>query len=61
MNMVGAEGKGESVWLGFFLYDVLRQFTEVARTRADISFSEQCPEGGGLGGLHGALPSSGNG
>ncbi len=36
MNMVGAEGKGESVWLGFFLYDVLRQFTEVARRRGDL-------------------------
>ena len=23
MNMVGEQGKGESVWLGFFLYDVL--------------------------------------
>ena len=42
MNMVGAEGKGESVWLGFFLCDVLRQFTEVARRRGDLAFAEQC-------------------
>ncbi|HLA28546.1 MAG TPA: glycosyl hydrolase family 65 protein [Syntrophales bacterium] len=42
MNMVGADGKGESVWLGFFLYDVLRQFTEVARHRGDLPFAEQC-------------------
>ena len=42
MNMVGAEGKGESVWLGFFLYDVLMQFTEVARKRGDLSFSDRC-------------------
>ena len=28
MNMVGEQGRGESVWLGFFLYDVLMQFTE---------------------------------
>ena len=42
MNMVGAEGKGESVWLGFFLYDVLRQFTEVARRRGDLLFAEKC-------------------
>ncbi len=42
MNMVGAEGKGESVWLGFFLYDVLRQFTEVARRRGDHPFAERC-------------------
>ena len=31
MNLVGEHGKGESVWLGFFLYDVLTQFAEVAR------------------------------
>ena len=23
MNRVGREGRGESVWLGFFLYDIL--------------------------------------
>jgi cellobiose phosphorylase len=42
MNMVGAEGKGESVWLGFFLYDVLMQFTEIARRRGDQPFAELC-------------------
>jgi cellobiose phosphorylase len=42
MNMVGARGKGESVWLGFFLYEVLRQFTEVARRHGDDSFVERC-------------------
>jgi cellobiose phosphorylase len=42
MNRVGEYGKGESVWLGFFLYDVLMQFTEVARVRGDISFAERC-------------------
>jgi cyclic beta-1,2-glucan synthetase len=42
MNMVGAEGKGESVWLGFFLYDVLRQFAEIARKRDDHPFAERC-------------------
>ena len=26
MNRVGEDGKGESVWLGFFLYDVLQRF-----------------------------------
>ncbi len=26
MNLVGAEGRGESVWLGWFLSDVLRRF-----------------------------------
>jgi cellobiose phosphorylase len=42
MNMVGEHGKGESVWLGFFLYQVLMQFAEVARTRGEISFVERC-------------------
>ena len=31
MNLVGAKGKGESVWLAFFLYDVLQRFAELAR------------------------------
>jgi len=42
MNLVGEDGKGESVWLGFFLHEVLMQFTEVARTRGDLSFVEHC-------------------
>jgi cyclic beta-1,2-glucan synthetase len=29
MNLVGAEGKGESVWLGWFLYTVLQSFTQL--------------------------------
>ncbi len=36
MNLVGQHGKGESVWLGFFLYDVLMQFSELARRRGDV-------------------------
>jgi cellobiose phosphorylase len=42
MDRVGMQGKGESVWLGFFLYDVLMRFTEVARLRGDLSFVERC-------------------
>jgi len=42
MNLVGEHGKGESVWLGFFLYEVLMRFTEVAGTRGDASFAERC-------------------
>jgi cyclic beta-1,2-glucan synthetase len=38
MNMVGIEGKGESVWLAFFLYDVLMKFLPIARMRKDSSF-----------------------
>ncbi len=35
MNLVGQHGKGESVWLAFFLYDVLNQFAILARQRND--------------------------
>jgi cellobiose phosphorylase len=42
MNMVGIQGRGESVWLGFFLYTVLLQFSGVARTRGDEAFAERC-------------------
>jgi cyclic beta-1,2-glucan glucanotransferase len=44
MNLVGIGGKGESVWLGFFLCEVLRQFTAVARIHADVPFAERCEE-----------------
>ncbi len=42
MNLVGAGGKGESVWLGFFLHDVLEQFARVAQGRGDVRFAEHC-------------------
>jgi len=42
MNLVGCHGKGESVWLAFFLYDVLMQFKEIARRRDDVAFAETC-------------------
>ena len=35
MNLVGQHGQGESVWLAFFLYDVLQQFAKLARQRND--------------------------
>ena len=38
MNMVGIEGRGESVWLAFFLYDVLMKFMPVAQLKNDTSF-----------------------
>ena len=37
MNLVGQHGKGESVWLAFFLHDVLTQFAELARRRGDTA------------------------
>jgi cellobiose phosphorylase len=42
MNMVGNQGKGESVWLGFFLFDVLTQFIKIAQLRGDFDFIELC-------------------
>jgi cellobiose phosphorylase len=42
MNMVGNEGKGESVWLGFFLYEVLIQFSKVAQLHGDIPMVDRC-------------------
>jgi cyclic beta-1,2-glucan glucanotransferase len=42
MNLVGKEGRGESVWLAFFLYDVLRGFAELAQGRNDAAFAERC-------------------
>jgi cellobiose phosphorylase len=42
MNKVGAQGKGESIWLGFFLHDVLMQFADVAGLHGDPAFVERC-------------------
>ncbi len=35
MNRVGREGKGESVWLGFFLFTILDEFIPIAEARGD--------------------------
>jgi cyclic beta-1,2-glucan synthetase len=35
MNRVGREGKGESVWLGFFLYEILADFLPLVERRND--------------------------
>jgi cellobiose phosphorylase len=42
MNKVGAQGKGESIWLGFFLHHVLMQFENVAQLHGDAAFVELC-------------------
>jgi cellobiose phosphorylase len=42
MDRVGNEGRGESVWLGFFLYDVLQRFAELADRRSDFGFATTC-------------------
>jgi cyclic beta-1,2-glucan synthetase len=41
MDKVGIHGKGESVWLGFFLYDVLMKFSELAFAKNDKIHSEK--------------------
>lgn len=42
MNKVGEKGKGESVWLGFFLYDILTKFIDMANLQNDNAFAERC-------------------
>jgi cellobiose phosphorylase len=46
MNRVGEGGKGESVWLGFFGYDVLRRFATTALLHDDAAFARRCEEEG---------------
>ena len=38
---IGPEGKGESVWLGFFLYEVLKEFILISEYRNDSETVEQ--------------------
>jgi cyclic beta-1,2-glucan synthetase len=35
MNRVGREGRGESVWLGFFIYHILARFLPLCEVRGD--------------------------
>ncbi|MDQ3494331.1 MAG: cyclic beta 1-2 glucan synthetase [Pseudomonadota bacterium] len=44
MNRVGDAGIGESVWLGFFLFDALSRFEGVASGRGDVAFADECRE-----------------
>ncbi|HEX5066117.1 MAG TPA: hypothetical protein VFY49_08385, partial [Myxococcota bacterium] len=41
MNRVGEEGKGESVWLGWFLYATLGALAPLARARGEAARAEQ--------------------
>jgi cellobiose phosphorylase len=41
MNLVGMHGQGESVWLAFFLYDVLTRFAALAQNRGDAAVSDR--------------------
>jgi len=42
MDKVGHHGKGESVWLAFFLYDILVRFANLADLKKDVEFAETC-------------------
>lgn len=42
MNLVGIHGKGESVWLAFFMIEVLSSFADLATMRGDEIFAETC-------------------
>ena len=42
MNLVGREGKGESVWLAWFLYENLQLFAGLASARNDEALAETC-------------------
>jgi cellobiose phosphorylase len=45
MNNVGREGRGESVWLGFFLHTIATGFAVLARRRGDDAFASRCEQG----------------
>jgi cellobiose phosphorylase len=44
MSTVGNEGKGESVWMGWFLYSILTSFKEICKHREDIERYERYTE-----------------
>lgn len=44
MDLVGVKGKGESVWLGFFLYQVLHEFMPLATAQGDLAFVDRCQQ-----------------
>ena len=47
MNLVGIHGKGESVWLAFFLHEVLSSFAEVATLHGDLAYAGRCRQEAG--------------
>lgn len=46
LDRIGAAGAGESVWLGFFMAEVLARFAELAERRADFGFATTCRAAG---------------
>ena len=43
-STVGNKGKGESVWLGFFLYDILIKFIEILKRKGEAELSNKYEE-----------------
>jgi len=41
MNLIGQHGQGESVWLAFFQYEVLTQFSGLAASRGDSGTADR--------------------
>ena len=41
MSTVGNKGKGESVWLGFFLYKILEDFIHICEKKGDIDLANK--------------------
>ncbi|WP_079217757.1 GH36-type glycosyl hydrolase domain-containing protein [Herbaspirillum robiniae] len=44
MDKVGHQGRGESIWLSFFFYEVMMRFADVATTCGDEEFAMHCRE-----------------
>lgn len=42
MNLIGQHGKGESVWLAWFLVENLNLFSAIANNKGDLEFAENC-------------------
>ena len=63
MNRVGHEGRGESVWLGWFLYTVLAAFAPIAEARGERQRAEPLagPHAGGSGGRSSATAGTATG
>lgn len=43
-SAIGREGKGESIWLGWFLIDTLKRFLSICRHRGDLERTERYQE-----------------
>ena len=44
LNTVGNKRKGESIWLGFFIYDILKKFIPICKEKNDISRANKYKE-----------------